>query len=293
MTIVAKRIASAAIPSQKASSLQMKDTLELLYRLHSSLEVNTVIDQFATAVKHVILYDSIQYQYLNQTIDICIGKNGQHALYYDLKTEAISLGTIKFTRNTPFNKQERLALEDSLGLLLIPLKNALSYHHLLHTALHDPLTGAANLTAFQIALKRELSLAKRHNTTFSILAFDLDYFKAINDKYGHGYGDAILKYFTEQVSSSVRESDSLFRTGGEEFMVLLTATDTAGAIKLAERMRKRIEQSRYVADKTVIRYTTSIGVASYIPEENIHTLLARADQALYRAKHQGRNRVCI
>lgn len=152
----------------------------------------------------------------------------------------------------------------------------------------DPLTGAANRRAFSAALADEIERSGRYGGTFSLLAFDADHFKSVNDSFGHQAGDAVLIALTRVVSSQIRANDLLARLGGEEFAVLLPATDRAGAAELAEKLRQAIEAHPMPGTG---RVTCSFGVAEYHRGECDCALIERTDAALYQAKRSGRNRV--
>ncbi|MDJ0623883.1 MAG: diguanylate cyclase [Desulfocapsaceae bacterium] len=156
----------------------------------------------------------------------------------------------------------------------------------------DSLTGAINRGHFMAKCKLEGKRLVRYNGNLSLLLFDLDNFKDINDTYGHLCGDRVLKHFVENVNKSLRESDILGRIGGEEFAALVVETEKVGALLLAERLRQNIEELHVVYDTQKISYTVSIGVTQWLEsDENIEALFKRADDALYLAKKYGRNRV--
>ena len=153
----------------------------------------------------------------------------------------------------------------------------------------DSLTHIYNRLHFAHFLDIEIDKAKRYGSTFSIIFFDLDHFKDINDNFGHLVGDKVLKKVTEIVSKANRSADIFARFGGEEFIILAPETDIAGALIHAERLRNDIEKFEFL---TVRHLTSSFGVAEFIAEtDNLETLLNRADKALYQAKEYGRNRV--
>lgn len=153
-------------------------------------------------------------------------------------------------------------------------------------ATNDALTGSLNRQAFEIVFSSFVRNASRTKHTLSAILFDVDHFKQINDSAGHLAGDAVLRELAEQVRISLRESDVIARWGGEEFMVLLNDCDLAKAEERAEALRQRIDRH----DFPVGHVTVSLGVAEYLPGEGETAFFARIDQALYRAKAQGRNR---
>lgn len=156
----------------------------------------------------------------------------------------------------------------------------------------DGLTGIFNRRYMEIKLKEEFSRAKRYGGEFSIIMFDIDFFKKINDVYGHQCGDFILKSISSRISSIMRNVDCLYRYGGEEFCCMLPETDISEAVKAADRFRKSVMEMENNFDGELIKITISLGVSAV--NDEIHSperLLKMADDALYKAKKEGRNRV--
>jgi diguanylate cyclase (GGDEF)-like protein len=161
---------------------------------------------------------------------------------------------------------------------------------LLIRAATDALTGIANRAGLADVLARELHRTNRHNAPLSVVMFDIDLFKTINDTYGHPAGDAVLVALTQLVAALVRDHDTLGRFGGEEFLIVAPETDTTAAEQLAERLRAAVENNQFPAAG---RVTCSFGVATTHPGDSAETLVARVDAALYQAKEAGRNRVAV
>ncbi|MBF0218701.1 MAG: diguanylate cyclase [Gammaproteobacteria bacterium] len=154
----------------------------------------------------------------------------------------------------------------------------------------DHLTGAANRRHFTKRLQNDFLRAQRKGQPFSLLMFDLDHFKKINDAWGHSYGDEVLCNFTQTTTSLLRASDLFARLGGEEFVALLPETDLQGASETAERILTAIRAQRIDHPEGEIHYTVSIGIALLQQEDgHYETIMARADAALYRAKRAGRD----
>lgn len=150
----------------------------------------------------------------------------------------------------------------------------------------DALTGISNRRAFENSLRELMGRANRYDEPFSMLIFDIDDFKKLNDQYGHDMGDKVLRELVERVSLIVRDVDILCRWGGEEFTILMPMTDRAGAMKMAERCRLMIADTLF---EDVGEVTVSLGVTSYQAGDNERKLFKRADDALYLAKSQGKN----
>lgn len=158
----------------------------------------------------------------------------------------------------------------------------------------DPLTRTLNRRFLPSILGREISLAKSAGSPFALLMVDVDHFKTINDTYGHSAGDAVLGCVAEHLLGAVGSSDYVFRYGGEEFLIALVETDRTEAHIIAERIRQGIAAQRPVVSETRrVDITASIGVASFEGHPDYQYMINAADKALYRAKQEGRNRVCM
>lgn len=156
----------------------------------------------------------------------------------------------------------------------------------------DQLTGIANRRAFKRRLKEELQRYQRYRHFFSILFFDIDHFKSINDEFGHWAGDKCLKELIKRVKPISRETDFIARWGGEEFVMVLPGTDLESAAGVAERLRKMIENTRFLYHKQEISLTVSIGVTEVVPaDQTQEAIFNRVDKAMYDAKRKGRNLV--
>ncbi len=160
-------------------------------------------------------------------------------------------------------------------------------------ALYDGLTGIYNRAVFNDRIEKEVKRAKRENRKLSFLMIDIDNFKKINDLYGHQTGDMVLKILSNQIKKVMRDFDFLARYGGEELAVILTDTDIKIAKEIAERIRKKIENTKFIYKGERIPVTVSIGCAELKDGDNEKTLIERADKALYEAKNSGKNKVVI
>ncbi|NET35459.1 MAG: diguanylate cyclase [Cyanothece sp. SIO1E1] len=161
-------------------------------------------------------------------------------------------------------------------------------------AITDPLTGVLNRRHLLEIAEKELARTHRYSRQFSVLMLDIDHFKQINDTCGHAVGDEAIKTIAKAAVFSLREGDSFGRFGGEEFVALLPETNVDQAFEVAEQIRNTVAKVSIPARGRIARLTVSIGIASHNPEDrSIDALLKRADDALYEAKRQGRNRVIV
>jgi len=188
-----------------------------------------------------------------------------------------------------------LAICAMITLVVLSLLHAMLRRHqasIEALATLDSLTGLPNRRSFDLLAAQALQEAQRDCAPLVALLIDLDHFKALNDTHGHLAGDEVLRQFANVLQGSLRQSDILCRWGGEEFIVLLRETEGRQALDVAEKIRRRTEQLTFSYDEQPLRLTTSIGLSGLQPGDTLHTLLTRADRALYRAKQAGRNRVC-
>ena len=158
-------------------------------------------------------------------------------------------------------------------------------------ATRDPLTNLFNRRYMMERMDQEVARTKRTNRTFSLVLTDIDFFKKVNDTYGHDGGDFILKSLSKLVVETLRYQDVLVRWGGEEFLILLPETGTEGATVVSEKIRKTVEDSSFFYNNKEIKITMTFGVAEYSINERIDDTLIRADKRLYEGKNSGRNKV--
>lgn len=163
------------------------------------------------------------------------------------------------------------------------------------STVRDALTQVYNRRHLDEQMRIEFSYAARHGTNLSVILLDADHFKSVNDNYGHLAGDEVLKGLAQSIMRMVRAEDIVARYGGEEFAVVIRGVNSANAMILAERIRARIQGLQIAFEGQTIQVTASLGVATLSngePYKESATLFAAADEALYRAKNEGRNRVC-
>jgi diguanylate cyclase (GGDEF)-like protein len=271
---------------------ELKDLrFQLTHNLQATLDLFVAIDLFFKNIQAVVACDGITYMNKTMNIHHHLGSKTKHTANYTISSSANSLGEITFERAYPFLEPELSALEMFVGVLFYPLRNALLYREALESSLRDPLTGIGNRSAMDLNLGREIKLAKRQKQSLSLLVIDIDHFKNINDTFGHRNGDKALIHITKCIQSSLRETDQIFRYGGEEFVVLLNGTGMASAKLTAERIRMNVAMSPISVEFKDHLCTISIGISSLSTIDNVDTLFTRADLSLYNAKHNGRNKV--
>jgi two-component system cell cycle response regulator len=267
----------------------------------------------------LVRMDSVQAGHVTSVDgpEIRIGRSGDNAIvvdddgmsrvhvrvfYEDGQYVAEDLGS---SNGTYVNGEriERYALSDGVVLQLGPRvyfrfsitdeKQEKILRQLYESSVRDSLTGAYNRHFFLERFSAELAYATRHSSQASLLMFDVDHFKKVNDTYGHPAGDAVLKGVAAATTRLLRTEDIFARYGGEEFVVLLRGIGLPGAARAGERLRRALEELRTRSDDVLIAVTVSVGVVSTTcaPRPDAETLITVADRRLYAAKGAGRNRV--
>lgn len=261
--------------------------------LQTTLEFSELISIFSQKIQVTLPHTSVEYNNAEFDLEFSRGVVSRHTCSYALKVEDQQLGELKLTRSQRFSKEELKMLESLLCCLIYPLRNATLFHQALQMAYTDLLTKTNNRASFNDVLQREIKRARRSEQALSLIFVDIDHFKQINDEHGHDCGDLALASVANWIKDSVRGSDIVFRYGGEEFVILLADTQLEGAAVIAERVRNGIESHALAYGMAVLNITASLGVSSLMANDSMDSLIKRADNAMYNAKKQGRNRVCL
>lgn len=267
--------------------------LELSNQLHSTLDIGKIFEIYEEQTLKHVPFDSIKYSHPEDSFCYSNGKTKRHSCQYRLLMGGNNLGEIEFTRSRKFTEPETIKLEYMLSSLLNPLHNSLMYRQAVTNALVDPLTSVCNRSAFDASVSREISLAKRHKNPLAMIILDIDLFKNVNDTFGHLFGDCVLRDVAKRISEEIRDSDIVYRYGGEEFVILLRNTTKKGAHQLAERIRESVSRLNCNYGGNSTNVTVSQGVALLKATDTENDFFERADKAMYEAKHNGRNRTVV
>lgn len=262
---------------------------QLSHQLQASLDIEEILIQFSREIQPFIAHDYLGYNNDHKNCDFTIGKKSRCRISKKLNIQNENLGQLVLSRKSKFSKTETEIVDELSSVLAYPLRNALLYREAVHAAQKDALTGVGNRAALNESLRREIEIAQRHDRTLGMIIFDIDHFKNINDTYGHNTGDCLLKALTHTSEETIRNSDQLFRYGGEEFVVLLPETGAKGVKNLAERIRRNVEELECICEGHKIKMTASFGVATLVADETEESFFIRTDKALYTAKNEGRN----
>ncbi|KRD24219.1 diguanylate cyclase [Acidovorax sp. Root267] len=225
---------------------------------------------------------------------------GLHGLFLLLRPVLFKLGAVApgglpdaslASRVSQFVVLESIVAVVLLGFGALILANEFITSELRHLAEVDPLTNVFNRRAFLTLLDKAISAAQRTKTDVPVLVMDLDHFKNINDTWGHGAGDDVLRHFVMLAHRCLRKEDVMGRLGGEEFAIFLPNASAGGALAVAERLRALVETQPAVTGQRPIPLTVSVGVTLCAHADSAGAALKRADEAMYLAKERGRNRV--
>ncbi len=262
--------------------------------------VEILLDKASVLADHKV--DSYQLTYLMDAPDEGeptpdLSPDPARTIILPLKAGGENFGClVLLTRDSArLAREQTEVLHSAANHLGLALKNALLFREVKIRADYDGLTRIYNRQSFDGRLMEEFKRQQRYGHDLSLMIVDLDHFKKVNDTYGHQAGDEVLREVGKLLADTLRETDFAARYGGEEFGVILPHTDQENAFALADRLRVKVGNLRFDAVDFTFGVTASIGVASTAPgpDKRAADLLRRADTALYDAKHQGRDRVCV
>lgn len=273
--------------------IQQQIMLDMSMRLQQSLDAEWVIKNFMEIMHSFLLFDGYNYHKDEHDIQLESGRQLGHRLSYNLTIDDDQLGTLIAYRGRKFSQKEITFFENILCSLVYPLRNAIQFKLATLLAHRDALTGVNNRSTFDDSLQREIDLAERHENDISILVVDIDFFKKVNDTYGHSAGDEVLKVVAETIQHCVRTTDLVYRYGGEEFVAILNNADCEKAYVTASRILESVREIKVNYQGKVICVSVSIGLACLNITDTPDALFDRADQALYKAKEGGRDQIQV
>jgi diguanylate cyclase len=240
-------------------------------------QIREQVDGLQTSVQEAADLDDLK-QVLENHLEGLLGTMDQHQKQRDAREQEVATRLKSLSERVAHMEQEAQGFREHLEVQR-------------QKALIDPLTGLPNRAAWSERLEHEIKQWQQHGNTLSLAMLDLDHFKRINDNYGHLAGDKVLKIIATVLRKRLRGSDFIARFGGEEFVLLMPATPPAVGAKLLETLRAAIEACPFHFKGERVTITISMGLATFRAGEHSDLVLKRADQALYRAKNAGRNRV--
>lgn len=280
---------AGAIIIEKDGQLQLLSSHAISFP--EKLIENATISQVFVDKKRVCLEFASDIQINGLLLDF----RPRHVIAEPVLYKGVVLGVILLAGDKAFISEETSDIELYSQGLSLALKNAVTHDQLQKLAANDPLTGVLNRRFGLLRLQEEFSRAIRTSQPLGILMIDIDHFKKVNDTYGHLVGDKILIGMTQSAKVALREGDVFLRYGGEEFAVILPGASPADSQKIAERIRRSVEEASFAYNLQNIKITVSIGGTSFPTHnvENYSQMIETADKNLYLAKENGRNLVVI
>jgi len=286
---VARQQAPRGLRSRDSSDLLEEARYRLLNALQTTLDIEQLLAIFFNEASSLFAIKGLRYIHEYNNLQMTLGDTDVHSCSYRLITQQDHLGEVVVYREARFAARELEQLENLMSTLLCPLRNGLKFIAAVNASMTDALTGAGNRMGLKSAMTREIATTRRYQHPLSVLIIDIDKFKTINDRHGHSAGDKVLQELVRVIDQVNRNTDQCFRYGGEEFVVVLTNTDSKGAGIIGERLRRAIAALRICAENGPLQISVSIGAATFCETDTEETLLNRADRAMYAAKNAGGN----
>lgn len=257
---------------------------DISYDFFRTMEEHKSVKEFKFEVVRMLLGKELDYQFTDLTSKIVI------PLIFDKKL----IGGICFYTRHDVDYSSFRYFDIMISELLAIFKMKYQYTEKEFMSVLDGLTGLYNRRQFEIGLEQEHNRTKRHPSDFSLAILDIDFFKKVNDTYGHQYGDYVLKTVADLMKQSFRKTDLLYRYGGEELVMIMPETNIEGAVIPVQRLRRMVEEYDFDYNGVKAKVTVSIGLTMNYPDlATAADVLKSADEALYRAKEEGRNRVIL
>lgn len=277
--------------SQLTSSRDLSRSEALTDILQTTLDTHQLLSVYAEFIAARLPVDSLQFVSDDQIFNLVgdyTASDYQHVVM--LYADQSYLGQLVYDLSRPLTMPQKMRLEQYHRELTFPLRNAIKFSRLHRMAVRDHLTGLGNRALLDEVLDHlHVKLQRETDRSHSIMVLDLDGFKAVNDEYGHNQGDDILRTFANLLKQTVRDSDQVFRFGGDEFVVVMEDTNLYQAQDVYIRIRNALTESTVMAN---FNLSTSAGTAQLESFLTIEQTIEEADQRLYQAKHGGKNRHC-
>lgn len=273
------------LPKENIASIPYENLLGLILRLQENLIIDEVLKVTYEWLSESVAVCGLSYESEGNSPIVC-GTRSNFNYKYDIDDSGVLI--VFYSINLSDTQKEQLG--NVIRVLLNVFRGSINYTKAISSSMIDYLTKVGNRNALEQDLKREISLLKRkESNTSTLLLFDLDKFKQVNDQLGHVEGDDLLVKISSTLKDLARNSDLIYRFGGDEFLMLLRGTNLSGAMQMAERLRESINEALIPYNKKVkdYRVSVSIGITEVSADDDTKTLLDRVDGALYSAKNSG------
>ncbi len=264
--------------------------LALMEQLQSTLDLDRVLNIFAMDAAKYVDFCGLCFTQGNLNAAILGNRQGRAERQFKLKIHNNFLGTLTYSINSPISLKNYKILNELHQYLINPIHNAIQYKKAVALAMHDGLTGLGNRRYYDQQIKRAMHHANRQQRQVGLMVCDLNKFKLVNDTYGHHVGDEILKHFADALTSSVRDSDSVFRFGGDEFVIIVEDASEHSLYVIESRIQQALENGPLLSKYNV---GCSLGTTFMNRTDNENSFFERADKMLYSKKMQQPNSLTI
>lgn len=265
------------------SVFDKRQMLDFMTQLQTTLDLDKLLNIFSIEAARFVDFSGLYFKGQNLNKTLCGSRKSRKERHFELKMEDSFIGTLTYGINSPISLTNYKILEQLHQCLIYPINNAIAYHQAMQLAMQDGLTGLGNRRYFDEQLKRSMHNANRHHSLVGLVLGDLDKFKAINDTFGHATGDLVLKEFADILKQCTRDSDSIFRFGGDEFAIIVeNANDTALTV-IDNRINYAIANNALLSK---YQLACSLGSTFMSRADNEISFFERADEILYRNKTQ-------
>jgi len=260
---------------------QSQRNLALLEQLQTTLDVNKLIDIFSIEVAKYLDFTGLYFKHTDISATARGSRQAKVERQFELKLNDQFFGIITYAVNMPISLGNYQVLTELHQLLVNPLNNAVLYHQAMQLAMQDALTQLGNRRSFDEQIKRTIAQATRRHTRVGLILCDLNKFKAINDSFGHLIGDDVLSHFAKALRQSVRDTESIFRFGGDEFAIIVADASEQSLAVIEQRIYQAMADDALLAKYKV---SSALGLAFLNKADNATSFLQRADNALYCQK---------
>lgn len=265
-----------------AAEFTVEDKLEVLEALQQSLDLKTLMRNFATQAARYVRFIGLRFQSKHGFFSLDFRKSADYVDNFSLDSaDYTPLGTLSYRTAKPLTNRENALLSELHKLLSQPLLHSLKMSELQANCLKDHLTGIGNRAYFDETMDRWIEQNYRSHTGLALLLLDLDNFKEVNDRFGHQEGDAVLVRFSHLIKSAIRNSDMAFRLGGDEFAIVLTPTTEVSITQVSQRIKQALIQDPYMSE---LKIGCSMGWQDWSRGLDARELFQQADLSLYEHK---------
>lgn len=271
----------ALITPKRQHKLTQSQTIIILEKLQTSLELNSLLHNFAAIAAQYVHFSGLSFNTETTNIELIKDDEAVFQQRFNLSVHSKDLGTLLYSSAGPLKINELSLLKELHQLFVTNLMHALMFQEMQNRILKDHLTGLDNRASFDENIHRSYSLCQRHKSNMALLLTDLNDFKRINDTYGHQFGDKILQRYAYVLQRSIRNSDLAFRLGGDEFAIILQPASEQSTRLVIERIRNEIKNDALLSEFNV---ASAIGSAMWRAGETVESLFKLADEDLYNSK---------